>query len=252
MNKRFNVPSQILGDQGKYITEVYRTDTEENRQLLENIGITGDWVDEVEELSQLVMVSDDAQETLKTTTLIKRKEATAATQSLIAWRKDVLARVKLAFGEDPRIEYFRPGRLRSQRIAHVAREARLIVASIKRFSNATAMVARGVDDSLAEQGEERLAAAETADSQTAQALADQKRATRELCTAEARLGKLLSELERCAASVFPTESAGRSRYRMNRIRTYIAQTGPRHAGEEDVPEEPTKVEQTVPSQVEAS
>ncbi len=223
MSKKYNVPSQILGDQAQRIADLYRSDIEGHRAALTGIGVTGDVIEDVETLGQAVLDFEVQQEVLKAEYAFKRAGSTGATRAIIDWRdKQVMPRVKLAFAKSPSLSFFRPGKLRSQRTASVLREARLLVLAIRKFAGEPEPTRRGVDEDLAAAGEELIRRAEINDAEAAQALAAQRAATRRLYKAEERLSSLLGEIERATVTVFPADSTAHDRYRLNRIRNYVA------------------------------
>ena len=222
MSNAYHVPTQILTSQAKITAKLYEEDSEENRQKLAGIGIIEQQVDTMVTLAEQIDAIEGSQEAVKNSTQTEVNEATAATRAIIDWRNiDVLPRVKIAFKGNRKLRHFRPGKLKSVRAATVIREGRLLADAIERFRDDPEMVKRGVTMTLAEKGRALLKAAEKEDGEAAAAVANQRVITEQVYEMEDQLDDILAEIERCAAAVFPPESATLKRYRLNVIREYI-------------------------------
>ncbi len=223
MSKKYPVPSQILGDQALTTTGLYRDDTEESLMALAGIGITAGVIEDTERLGRAVLDSETRQEILKAENSFQRNASISATRAVIVWRdNEVMPRVRLALGGDPRIKFFRPGKLRSKRTASVLREARLLVVAMERFVDDLEMQRRGITEELARKGGDLIRRAEVEDAEAVLANASQLAATKELRNLEKLLDARLVEIERGAAAIFPANSSQQDRYRMKRIRNYLA------------------------------
>ena len=244
MANAYQVPSQILSSQGRKTAELYFQDTADNRGMLDGIGLTARKVEAIRTLSAELNEVEGSQEAVKMETLTEQNEASAAVRAVAEWRNNrVMPRARIAFGDDKRLRHFRPGKLQSTRAATVIREGRLLVDAIERFENEPKLVERGINRALADEGRALVAAAEKEDSEAAAAVARQRDVSERVYELEDRLDDLLAEVERCAAAVFPDDSAALKRYRLSEIREYVAQMHNRGGGEEVV--DPT-VEAAVP------
>jgi hypothetical protein len=223
MGNAYNVPSQILGDQGVKVAALYRADSAANRALLDGVGVPAAVFDEAESLGRTLLDEESSQEMFKADALVQKNEAVFAVSAVMAWRSDdVLPRVKLAFGGDRRYRFFRAGQLKSVRTATVLREAKLLVGAIRKFAGEAELARRGVGEAMALRGEALIAAAEKEDVEAAQASAAQIAVSENVYALEDKLDDVLAEIERSAAVVFKADSADLARYRMNEIRDYAA------------------------------
>jgi hypothetical protein len=137
----------------------------------------------------------------------------------------------------------------STRAATVIREGRLLVSAIERFKDEPKVQKRGINQALADEGRALVAAAEKEDTEATEALATQRDVSERVYDIEDQLDDLLAKIERCAATVFPADSAALKRYRLNEIREYIAQMHDQGDGDDVI--DPT-VESTVPDPIAAA
>lgn len=250
MGNSYQVPSQILSDQGKKTADLYFQDSTENHALLAGIGLKKEKFEAVKSLSKELDEVEGSQEAVKMAALTEQNEATEAVRAVADWRNvRVIPRAKVAFADDRRLRHFRLGKLQSTRAATVIREGRLLADAIERFQNEPESQVRGLTQDLADEGRKLVTAAEKEDSEAAAAAAKQQDVSERVYEIEDRLDDLLAEIERCAAAVFPADSAALKRYRLNKIRGYIAQM--HNPGGSDEVVDPT-VESSVPDPIAAA
>lgn len=219
----YNVPIDVLTDQGLKTSQAYDDDSQERKELLAGIGLPAAHFARVRELAKEVRALDHSQEQRKQDAQLESAEATAAVEAALSWRNDlVMPRVNLAFEDDPRRVHFRPGGLRSRRAAAVLRECRLLVDAIRRFGDVPEAAMVRLDAALADEGERLCEAIEKEDTEAARAAAARSEATGRLAEAVLELSQALAEIEKRAVVVFRRGTAELRRYRMNGIREYVA------------------------------
>jgi len=219
----YNVPSNLIADQGIKISELYKADNEENKAKLASIGLKKDSFDKIGVLGHKLAELEQDQEAHKAEARVEQAQASEAAQKALEWRnEEVIPRAKLVFQNDPRLSYFRPGSLRSQRASAVDREVRILIDTIRDFAHLPEAKEVSLDAALADKGQALLDALRSQDMEYVKADAERSVATATLREAEAELSGLLASVEQRAAIVFKRGSADLRRYRMNEIRNYVA------------------------------
>lgn len=222
-NTTYNVPNNVLSDQGFKTAALYEQDSQENQQLLATVGLKAALFTRAKKDAQRVSDLEHGQEQLKADAGQQQAEVSQAVKDLIAWRNEkVIPRAKVVFAEKPELRHFRLGKLRSYRPAAVDREARLLIDAVRRFCFLPQAVECGLNSQLADKGAELLEHVRTQDSEAVIADAERSEATAELREAEVALSATLAEIEQRAAIVFDRGSIELRRYRMNEIRNYVA------------------------------
>lgn len=222
MGNHYLVPSPVLVKQARSIVDVYRNDSDENRDRLVDIGIPEAKIRSIEYVARELAALISNHEPMADTDQPDNVETIATVDAIIAWRRDeVLPRVKIALKNDPLLRHFRPGKLQSRGIAEVLREACLLVDAIERNQFVPALANRGVNNALAQKG--RALIASMAIEVTDAALARHKEQAEQTYQLEDQLDEFLAELEQCACAVFVDDNAALKRYRMSVIRAYVAE-----------------------------
>ena len=219
----YNVPSNLIADQGIKISELYKADNAENHAKLASIGLKAASFDKIGVLGHKLADLEQDQEEHKAEAKVEQAQATQAATEALEWRnEEVIPRAKLVFHDDPRLSYFRPGALRSRRAASIDREVRILIDTIRDFAHLPETQEVGLDTALADKGQTLLDALRTQDMEYVKADAERSAATATLRELEAELSSLLASVEQRAAIVLKRGSADLRRYRMNEIRNYVA------------------------------
>lgn len=221
----YPVPAPVIGDQVLAITSALQAAPPESRARLAGAGCDGAAIASLERHAAELLELDRQHVSVMLDEKVSRAHTNTALQALVRWRVEkVLPRAQLLFRDTPLFTHFRAGELRSHREAVVTREARFLIAAIRRVAHLPEAHALGLHEDMAAEGQRMLDDLVTADDTHELARATLVEAACALREKALEVSLLLKRYEQQVGIAFAADATGRKRHGLREVRTYLARS----------------------------
>lgn len=221
----YPVPASVIGEQVLAITSALEAASPETCARLAGAGCDGAAMASLEQQAAELLEQDRQHASVELDEKVARAHTDTALQALVRWRVEkVLPRAQLLFRDTPLFTHFRAGELRSHREAVVAREARFLIAAVRRVSHLPEAHALGLHEDMAAEGQRMLDALITADDAHELARATLVEAACALREKALEVSRLLQRYEQQVGIAFAAEPNARKRHGLREVRNYLARS----------------------------
>ena len=212
--KKFQAPTEEYIAQSGILLRLIKNENPENRNTLKNVGITDEFEEKLEQVSDEVIETNQSLSEATTQRGKELEERDEILEEATAWRSKAIKMGKLEFGKnDRRFRRFRSGKLRTKRVAGVGRELILLIPVVERFKSD--LRKRGCTDGFIENGKNSLKQLWKEDVDVDEAKAIVIDIAAKLDELENNLSNLMVELEDAGELALDNQ-----RYRLKILRNY--------------------------------